>query len=519
MAWLTRLNPTPEFPSYTGPYKVGSVDVEIPTSQLEAPGPSDSPCTNLSTVAFRIFYPAREESSQKGVKWIPSPQREYVSAYARFLGAGSAFAQVFSVLPQLLYYVSIPVHHNADVLEPPTKSKRWPVMVFSHGLGGSRNAYSHICGSLASHGVVVVAPDHRDGSSPISFVHVPDEKKPKAIEYKKVAHSASAEVYEARDEQLRIRLMELGLVHDALLKIDDRIPLKNVAEDQKTNGGKDMLTMFARTLNVHEPGAISWVGHSFGAATTVQFVKSVYYRPEPNQPDFRALFTPSRDSSLVRQITPASPVMLLDLWTLPIQSPSTAWLRSKPMPCYQSRAGGSNLLAILSEAFYKWSANFDNTKRILQKPSAADSSLSAQPGPHIFYPISSAHLSQSDFGVLFPWVTTKIFGAKEPERVLKLNARAMLQVLRNLGTEVANTSPPDMESDDAKSLRNGVVHDEKILEIREGSVRDWVNLSTETKSGMTNMEKSPEDAMLEGEALGQVISREERESENQRSNI
>lgn len=38
-------------------------------------------------------------------------------------------------------------------------------MVFSHGLGGSRNSYCHLLGSLASHGVVVVAAEHRDGSA------------------------------------------------------------------------------------------------------------------------------------------------------------------------------------------------------------------------------------------------------------------------------------------------------------------------------------------------------------------
>ena len=27
------------------------------------------------------------------------------------------------------------------------------------------------------------------------------------------------------------------------------------------------------------------------------------------------------------------------------------------------------------------------------------------PGPNIFYPLHSAHLSQSDFGILFPWAT------------------------------------------------------------------------------------------------------------------
>jgi platelet-activating factor acetylhydrolase len=89
------MNPTPAFPAHTGPYKVGSVDIEIPTSELENPS-TGSLHDVLPTVAFRVFYPATQESNEKEVRWIPSPQREYISAYARFLGANSAFAGVFS---------------------------------------------------------------------------------------------------------------------------------------------------------------------------------------------------------------------------------------------------------------------------------------------------------------------------------------------------------------------------------------------------------------------------------------
>ncbi|KAF1974132.1 hypothetical protein BU23DRAFT_462322 [Bimuria novae-zelandiae CBS 107.79] len=511
MTWLNKINPTPAFPPYTGPYKVGSVDVEIPTSQLESPGKLDSPSTDPATVSFRVFYPARPESEQKGVRWIPSPQKEVVSSYAKFLGAGNAMADLFANLPQLLYYIKIPVHHNADILEPPTQSKRWPVTIFSHGLGGSRNAYSHICGLLASHGVVVVAPEHRDGSCPVSFVNTPEEKeKLKRVEYKKISHKASTEVYDARDEQLRVRLWELGLIHDALLKIDGRVPLKNVAEDYKKTGGKDMLTMLSRILDVHEPGKISFAGHSFGGATTVQFVKSVYYHNATGPKSYRPLFMPNEDSNIIRQITPQTPVMLLDLWCLPLQSPSTVWLRNKPLPCYDSPAGGSSLLAILSEAFYKWSANLNDTKRTVSKPTGSAAKYPDQPGPHIFYPVASAHLSQSDFGVLFPWVTTKVFGAKEPERVLRLNARAMLQVMRNAGIEVAATSKKDMELQDLEGLDKGVPQDEEILSHAEDSVRGWISLRTELNGGKSEVSKGPGDAMVEGEALGQVMSNEER---------
>ncbi|KAJ4366382.1 hypothetical protein N0V83_008018 [Neocucurbitaria cava] len=425
----------------------------------------------------------------------------------------------------------MPVHENADLLKPTNTSNRWPVMMFSHGLGGSRNAYSHICGSLASHGVVVVAPDHRDGSSPLSIHHTPGQKeKLKRVEYRPIAHKPSTEVYEARDEQLRIRLWELGMIHHALLKIDEGRRVKNVAPEHHHHkkGEKDLLAMFTNLLSVHEPGSISFAGHSFGACTMIQFVKSVYYRTSSPAAGYKPLYTPLGDSSIVHQITPSSPVTLLDLWTLPSQSPDTAWLRSKPMPCYDAPTGGKNLLAILSEGFFNWSANFKETKRIVAKPVRSQSKFPDQPGPHIFYPISSAHLSQSDFGVLFPWVTTKVFGAKEPERVLKLNTRAILQTLRESGIRVANTSAQDLELDEADATNKSLAQDVSILSRSKDSVRGWVNLSADLEGGLdltgvdrvegkslvgTPMEKvgsgqvsgGPGEAMVEGEALGQVV--------------
>lgn len=94
MSWFSRFNPTPAFPSYTGPYMVGSVDVEIPAADLDSPSPA--PNSSLGTVAFRIFYPCEPSSHERPVKWIPDPQRGYVSAYARFLGANSAFSDIFA---------------------------------------------------------------------------------------------------------------------------------------------------------------------------------------------------------------------------------------------------------------------------------------------------------------------------------------------------------------------------------------------------------------------------------------
>jgi platelet-activating factor acetylhydrolase len=94
-SYLKNLSPVPGFPEYTGPYKVGTIDVEIPVTELEAPSPA--PDDSIATVQFRIFYPCEADpKTTKRVGWLPSPQREHVSAYTRFLGASSRLAEVIS---------------------------------------------------------------------------------------------------------------------------------------------------------------------------------------------------------------------------------------------------------------------------------------------------------------------------------------------------------------------------------------------------------------------------------------
>jgi len=93
-SYLSRLSPVPAFPDYTGPHKVGTVDVEFSVHKVEPPSPA--PEDHISTVQYRIFYPCEPESQGKTVNWLPQPQRDHVSAYTRFLGAGSMLAEFIS---------------------------------------------------------------------------------------------------------------------------------------------------------------------------------------------------------------------------------------------------------------------------------------------------------------------------------------------------------------------------------------------------------------------------------------
>ncbi|KAL1624711.1 hypothetical protein SLS56_007687 [Neofusicoccum ribis] len=327
-----------------------------------------------------------------------------------------------------------------------------------------------------------------------------------------------AEVYEGRDAQLRIRLWELGLIHDALLRMDTGEKLKNLDPNKSRDGRPDngsLLSMFEGKLDVHRPGAISWAGHSFGAASVHQLVKSVFYRHDSRISGYKPLFTPDSSSKIAQQITSPTPVILLDLWCLPLTSPDTKWLADKPLPCYAPDGpGGTVLLAVLSEAFVKWTEHFQETRRRLSENPSSNSPKQTKPAPRFFYPLGSAHLSQSDFGILFRWVTKKFLKTDEPERYLKLNVRAILQVLRESGTEVAATSRIDMEEAEATEQKEGLVAatdksgDLKILETN-GSVRGWIPLSTTLdETGKSNPENPSKASAEQGEMLTQVTKNE-----------
>ena len=50
-----------------------------------------------------------------------------------------------------------------------------PTVIFSHGLGGNCDNYSQLCGDIASHGYIVIAMEHEDGSGSYAKSYHPDE--------------------------------------------------------------------------------------------------------------------------------------------------------------------------------------------------------------------------------------------------------------------------------------------------------------------------------------------------------
>jgi len=249
----------PALPKYSGPYEVGSIDLEVPLEETKEFPVTE---TKSETILVRLFYPASTDGVRKSTPtWLPQPTREYAKGYASFLKQ--------PVLPTSLaislavYNTTIPASEGAPPAKPQPNA-RLPVMIFSHGLGGSRNAYSQWCGSMASHGIFVAAIEHRDGSAPISVVNA-GTKKQSTVPYRRILEY-NDETKDLRTSQLAQRTFEVARLVALLRDINHG---KDIIVDHEK---KKSIEMFKGLLHTKK-GQFIMAGHSFGAATAVAACK------------------------------------------------------------------------------------------------------------------------------------------------------------------------------------------------------------------------------------------------------
>lgn len=107
-----------------------------------------------SGVLLRLYYPAAEQKrriQEQYLQW-PNwlPHENYRQGYGEV--GGIRWPPMLKLLSRLVGEAFLPVVPNA---KPLRRREPFPVIVFSHGLGGCRSTYSAICLELVSHGFVV----------------------------------------------------------------------------------------------------------------------------------------------------------------------------------------------------------------------------------------------------------------------------------------------------------------------------------------------------------------------------
>lgn len=444
-------------PCYTGSYSVGYLEAELPVHEPRSFSRikrKNRPALHLDTVLFSVYYPTDPGQAEglRRVPWLPRPRVPTCRGYARFFSIPGFPLTAYIASTCML--TKLPARRNSKLAdarppgvgaaarETPLDDLRpeFPVVVFSHGLGGSRTMYSTVCGDLASYGFVVVAMEHRDGSGARSYVNVPegsnspelsqDERrsasgselkratdskgdgKPKGtrsymVDYifpkdnvqDTAPHNPIGVDRELRDAQIQMRLAEIEEAYKILQIINNGDPedwIRNCNLRKKPNKGSSSQGLdginwldWKGRLSLEN---VTAMGHSFGGATTVQILRLNDKFPWIGQG------------------------ILLDAWgpATPEVQPGRAEQRiTKP------------LLSIGSEPFMHWSENYDKVESICNeaKQNGALSWMMTVRG--------STHMSQTDFAVLFPkWMDLFIKTLIHPQRGIYLTVAPTLEFLK-----------------------------------------------------------------------------------------
>ncbi|KAL4863538.1 hypothetical protein BDV12DRAFT_177390 [Aspergillus spectabilis] len=260
-------------PPYTGPHGVGAIDLEVPLAggpQSVAPGVLKStgePAFEVETLLATVYYPTDKgfRSRKPRYPWIPRPISLTAQGYARL-----AHVDNFIIRPIFTFAlwaiggsITIPAEVDAPLLSSEKDAQAFPVTVFSHGMASSRTDYTNFLGELASRGHVLVAIEHRDGSSPGSFV-----KTTSTSPTRKVLSFRASDLQEEIDDpamkhaQLAFRDIEISSAITLLRTINANKPVLNTRAPLTTLGPS-----WADRLNLTQ---LTIAGHSYGATGALQ---------------------------------------------------------------------------------------------------------------------------------------------------------------------------------------------------------------------------------------------------------
>ncbi|EGO51455.1 hypothetical protein NEUTE1DRAFT_52085 [Neurospora tetrasperma FGSC 2508] len=328
-----------------------------------------------------------------------------------------------------------------DAEELRRRRAKYPVIIFSHGLGGSRTVYSTICGELASYGFIVVAMEHRDGSGARTYVNQegssPDlcsqnldrrsyserekedgsavktkrrrKKNGKKKPYYMVdylfpldnaqdtrPHNPAGVDTELRLAQIEMRCAEIQEAYHILGMINDGQGAEVARRNLRKKGNKGSSSKGLIGIDWEDWTGrlflqnVTMMGHSFGGATTAQVLR------------------------LREDFTWISQGILLD-----------AWGPAMPEADSEEHKIQKPILAIGSEAFMHWKDNFERVENICleAREAGVPSWMTTIRG--------SVHLAAADFAVLYPnWMSLLMKSLVNPKRAIQLHVESALEFLR-----------------------------------------------------------------------------------------
>ena len=280
-----------------------------------------------------------------------------------------------------------------------------------------------MCGEFASYGFVVISIEHRDGSGPRTYVNLPKErsldngKVDLSDRAKRKGHSKMDYVFpknnardtlpgnkqgvdaELRSAQIQLRLAEIEEAYHIMTLVHngEGAKIAKASLRCKENGSKGGSSRGLQGINWESWRGefhlqqVTMLGHSFGAATTVEVLR--------HKDRFQYI----------------GQGIIYDIWGAAIQPPEDEPRHRIDSP----------LLAINSEAFMYWPDNFESVMSLCQEAKDHDALV------WMMTVRGSVHVSQSDFSLLYPQIASLLLKMTvNPRRAIDLNINASLEFLK-----------------------------------------------------------------------------------------
>ncbi|KAL6866480.1 hypothetical protein ACO1O0_002591 [Amphichorda felina] len=274
-------------PPHMGVYGVGAVDLEIPLQG----GPkriseavfkhSGDPAFDVETLLVTLYYPTDPafRSRKSRHYWIPKPISLTSKGYAKVAHLDNFVTRplLTSLLWAVAGHITIPAEVDAPILGSPSLDSDsdgesqpgpFPIMVFSHGSASSRTDYTYFLGELASHGHVVAAIEHRDGSCPGTLIKLtPDDPGRPRLHMRPSDLKDKMDTPEFKRTQLAFRDAEIRAAIDLLTSLN-----QGTQPDNNTRAPVTTLDNWAGRLNT---ALLTIAGHSYGATGALQALSTV----------------------------------------------------------------------------------------------------------------------------------------------------------------------------------------------------------------------------------------------------
>lgn len=240
-AWAmpARLLAPVRWPKPSGPYAVGVRDLDRP--------------------AARVWYPAVAET--RGTAPL------LTAAEAAAIRTGSSGTIPGAILRQMqtVRTASVP---DAALLAP--AGPGWPLLIFSHGLGGYAAQNTALCEELASHGYFVVALTHATGSAAArqadgSYQALPRQDRAKALDpwlYVCAGRRRRARDRAAQDEASRC------LARIESLQVEQERWVADIRDALDGLAGSNAPAFMQRHRGAFDLGRVGLIGMSFGGSAS-----------------------------------------------------------------------------------------------------------------------------------------------------------------------------------------------------------------------------------------------------------